>query len=146
MPKMDNGPFHNALMGVSVHISTQILASLVIDFLIYLFMPLLCSPNEDFGRPNQRFRMRFPGKHFSTICSPNRVLTPLKSASKKHSETFGEYKLCKMIQQIVACHDAMRCVGFQFIALPKRPIEICSTFQNLRLGDSSLNSHPFTSA
>jgi len=27
-------------------------------------------------------------KHFSTICSPNRVLTPLKSASKTHSETF----------------------------------------------------------
>jgi hypothetical protein len=30
---------------------------------------------------NQPFRMRFPGKHFSTFCSPNRVLTLLKSAS-----------------------------------------------------------------
>jgi hypothetical protein len=38
--------------------------------------------NEDFGRPNKPFRMRFPGKHFSTIRSPNRVLTPFESASR----------------------------------------------------------------
>jgi len=30
-----------------------------------------CSPNEDVGRANKPFRMRLPGKHFSTACSPN---------------------------------------------------------------------------
>ena len=62
-------------------------------------------PNEDFGRVNKRclggvecthpkrrcwkawptFANAF-SKHFSTIRSPNRVLKPLKSAWKKHSE------------------------------------------------------------
>ena len=29
-------------------------------------VPLLPLPNEDFGRPNQPFRMRFQWKHFSS--------------------------------------------------------------------------------
>jgi hypothetical protein len=41
----------------------------------------LCPPNEGLGRLNQPFRMRFQWKHVSTILSPNRVLTHLKSAS-----------------------------------------------------------------
>ena len=41
----------------------------------------LCSPNEDFGKAETTFQSAF-SKHFSTFRSPNRVLTPLKSASK----------------------------------------------------------------
>ena len=89
----------------------------------------LCSPNEDFGRPNKHFRTLFHGKHLSTFCipssthalekcfenfmlpkrrlwktgptfpngfskhfstlrSPNRVLSPLKSASKIRISSF----------------------------------------------------------
>ena len=31
------------------------------------------------------FQNSFPWEHFSTFCSPNNVLTPLKSACKTHS-------------------------------------------------------------
>jgi len=34
------------------------------------FMLPVESPKEDLGRPNQPFRIRFPGKHFSMIRSP----------------------------------------------------------------------------
>jgi hypothetical protein len=74
--------------------------------IIWQSLPYHCRlPNEDLGRSNQRFRVRFrsnvmlpkrrfwkseptfpnvfPRKHVSTIRSPNRVLTPLKRASRE---------------------------------------------------------------
>jgi len=42
-------------------------------------------PKRRFWTVGQTFQNAF-SKHVSTICSPNRVLTPLKSASKRHSE------------------------------------------------------------
>ena len=47
------------------------------------------SPNEDFGRSNQPFRIRVRStfqRFVLQIRSPNRVLTPLKMTSKTHSE------------------------------------------------------------
>jgi len=44
-------------------------------------------PKRRFWKVGQTFQNGF-WKHFSTLCSPNRVLTPLKSASKTHSEMF----------------------------------------------------------
>jgi len=43
-------------------------------------------PKRRFWKAELTFQNVF-SKHFSTILSPNRVLTPLKSASKTHSET-----------------------------------------------------------
>ena len=43
-------------------------------------------PKRRFWKDEQILQNAF-SKHFSTILSPNRVLTPLKSASKMHSET-----------------------------------------------------------
>jgi hypothetical protein len=48
----------------------------------YEMLHSLPIPNDERLRPNERFRIRFPGKHFSTICSQNRLLAPLKSASQ----------------------------------------------------------------
>ena len=42
-------------------------------------------PKLSFGKAEPRFQSVF-SKHFSALCIPNRVLTPLKSASKTHSE------------------------------------------------------------
>ncbi len=66
-----------------------------------LHLVYLCSPKEDFGRSNKPVRMRFPGKHFSKFRRPNRVLTPLKSASKRilkgsfdlSKSSFGEHRI-----------------------------------------------------
>ncbi len=46
------------------------------------FSTILCSPNEDLGRPNKHFRPRFR-RTFQRF-----VLTPLKSASKTWSESY----------------------------------------------------------
>jgi hypothetical protein len=46
--------------------------------------------------------MRFRGKHFSTIRSPNLELTPLKSASKTRSEMFVRHKM------VIACRCVIR--------------------------------------
>jgi hypothetical protein len=66
------------------------------------FRLMSCSPNEDFPRSNGAFRMRFRGKHFSTIRSPNLELTPLKSASKTRSEMFVRHKM------VIACRCVIR--------------------------------------
>ncbi len=47
----------------------------------------MLGPKRRFGKAEQTFQNAF-SKQFSTFCSPNRVLTPLKSASKTHSERF----------------------------------------------------------
>ena len=73
------------------------------------FVTNACSPNEDFGRPNQHFRMRSQrtlsipnedfwkaeqtfqsafSKHFSRVWVPDLGYETLKSASKTHSEMF----------------------------------------------------------
>jgi hypothetical protein len=105
-----------------------------------------CSPNEDFGKPKQHLRMRFPGKHFSTICSPNRVLTPLKSASlETHSErsTKGSSGLPKSSfgRGKVWTKDAIRISkhlsAVWVLYLGYEPL-FCSSFQTLRLGSMQL--------
>jgi hypothetical protein len=44
-------------------------------------------PKRRFWKAEPTFQSAF-STHLSTACSPNRVLTPLKSASKAHSEMF----------------------------------------------------------
>jgi hypothetical protein len=44
-------------------------------------------PKRRFWKAEQILQTTF-SKHFSTFCSPNPVLTPLKSAFKTWSETF----------------------------------------------------------
>ncbi len=54
-----------------------------------------CSPNEDVGRANKPFRMRLPGKHFSTACSPNiPTQTTILEGRTNVSECLFEALLC----------------------------------------------------
>jgi hypothetical protein len=52
-----------------------------------VFEATLCSPNEDFGSPNQPFRMCFPGSTFQRFFAQIEYSHPLKRASREtHSE------------------------------------------------------------
>ena len=67
------------------------------DRLIVVFATnYLFSPNEDFGRSSQYFRMRFRST-FQRLLAQITELTPLKSASKTHSEQ------CSMQLRNVRC-------------------------------------------
>jgi hypothetical protein len=50
------------------------------------FVPPLCSPNEEFGRPNKHFRTRFPSTFQRFVAEI--LYSTLKSASKMRSEMF----------------------------------------------------------
>ena len=90
----------------------------------------LCSPNEDCGRPNERLRVRFPGKHFSRAWVLYLGYESLKSASRKRTlngsfglpqSWFGEHAL-----------DSSTCVS-------------SAAFQNRRLGSVRLTRRLCTS-
>ena len=85
------------------------------------------SPNEDLGSPNHTFRMCFPGKHFSTIRSPNRVLTPLKSASQ--GNTF---------EKVGSALQNLRLGGVNWKVERNSAISHLFIFQNLRSGSTSI--------
>ena len=69
-------------------------------------------PKRKFWKAESTFQNVF-WKHFSTILSPNLVLTPLKKTSKTHSETLvrpsqtfvWEGYISKDSKSVVACHS-----------------------------------------
>ena len=84
----------------------KIEASLRCDVLVFWDAMIFC---HNFMHPKRRFWTveqtvwRAFSKHFSTSSSPNPVPTPLKCASKRHSEMFGEHELyAKTIYCIVS--------------------------------------------
>jgi hypothetical protein len=58
-----------------------------IENLDFIFCQSFMLPKRRFLKKEQTLQTTF-SKHFSTFCSPNPVLTPLKSASKMRSERF----------------------------------------------------------
>jgi len=100
-------------------------AILMMSYLAKFMLP----SNEDFGRANQRFRMRFPVKHFPTILSPNRVLTTLKMIHREtHSETlvrpskifvwdFDQCMNIHLMSRPISFQPVGRCAIFGFVFL-----------------------------
>jgi hypothetical protein len=68
----DISPFVVILDSSTTHLANLMLHPLFFSphCTLSIVRPSLPIPNDDFGRSDEHFRMRFPGKHFSTFCSP----------------------------------------------------------------------------
>ncbi len=100
-------------------------------------------PKRIFGEAEPTFPSAF-WKHFSTFRSPNKALTPLKSASKTHSERLVRPPQTKILKTDKRSGVSFRCTfkGCEYKIwatihwnyFEKIQEIVCSDFQNLRLG------------
>jgi hypothetical protein len=102
-------------------------------------------PKRRFWKVEPTFQNEF-SKHFATFCSPKRVLTPLKSASKSRSERLIRPSKI-FVWEGYNYHVANKIVQFVFFAIPakerakvlrKRTRKCWFCLQNLCLGSIKL--------